>query len=248
MSTLYVVATPIGNLEDITLRALRILKEVDFLLCEDTRVTKKLLGHYQIDKPLISYHQHSDAKKVGEIVELLREGKNLAFVTDAGTPGISDPGNELIYAVLRQAQDKQMPDVKVVPIPGPSALTAVASIAGFPMDKFVFLGFPPAKKGRKKFFEGVVRAEHPVIFYESPYRILKSLEELKTTLRQDSGQVNYPPSGDLPKGDKLKTVVGRELTKKFETIYRGTIDEVVEQLRGSEVRGEFVVVVGKTRS
>ena len=252
MSTLYVVATPIGNLEDITLRALRILKEVDFLLCEDTRVTKKLLGHYQIDKPLISYHQHSDAKKVSGILELLREGKNLAFVTDAGTPGISDPGNELINVVLRpfnkvqgrpeelegrQAQDKQVPDVKVVPIPGPSALTAVASIAGFPMDKFVFLGFPPAKKGRKKFFEGVVQAEHPVIFYESPYRIAKTLEELKTTLRQDSGQVNY----------KLEVVVGRELTKKFETIYRGTIDEVVEQLRGSEVRGEFVVVVGKER-
>ena len=228
--TLYVVGTPIGNLEDISLRALRTLKEIDVVLCEDTRVTKKLLGHYQIDKPLISYHQHSDAKKVGEIVELLRGGKSLAFVTDAGTPGISDPGNELVAEIVRQ-----MPDIKVVPIPGPSALSAVASIAGFPMDKFVFLGFPPAKKGRKKFFEGVAQAEHPVIFYESPYRIAKSLEELKTITELQTK--NY----------KLKTVVGRELTKKFETVYRGTIEEVLEQLKGSEARGEFVVVVGKER-
>ncbi|HEY4509570.1 MAG TPA: 16S rRNA (cytidine(1402)-2'-O)-methyltransferase [Candidatus Paceibacterota bacterium] len=230
MGTLYIVGTPIGNLEDISLRALRTLKEADFILCEDTRVTKKLLVHYQIDKPLISYHQHSDAKKASEILELLRVGKNLAFVTDAGTPGISDPGSDLVAEVVRQ-----MPDAKIVPIPGPSALAAIASIAGFPMDKFVFLGFPPAKKGRKKFFEAVAQAEHTAIFYESPYRIIKSLEELKTLAGQAK---NY----------KLKTVVGRELTKKFETIYRGTIGEVLDQLRVGETRGEFVVVVGKTRS
>ena len=226
MGTLYIVATPIGNLEDTTLRALRILKEVDFILCEDTRVTKKLLSHFGIEKPTISYHQHSDAKKVSEIVELLKVGKNLAFVTDAGTPGISDPGNELVSRVFESG----LQTVRIVSIPGPSALTAVASIAGFPMDKFVFLGFPPVKKGRKKFFEAVAQAKHPVIFYESPYRILKSLTELQT--------IDY----------KLQVVVGRELTKKFETIYRGRIDEVLKQLKGGETRGEFVVVVGKTRS
>jgi len=226
MGTLFIVGTSIGNLEDISLRALRTLKEVDCILCEDTRVTKKLLAYYQIDKPLISYHQHSDAKKVSGILELLREGKSLAFVTDAGTPGISDPGNELVAEVVRQ-----MPDVKIVPIPGPSALTAVASIAGFPMDKFVFLGFPPVKKGRKKFFEGIAQAEYPVIFYESPYRILKSLSELQSLV------ISHQLS--------VSVVVGRELTKKFETVYRGTIDEVVEQLRGSKVRGEFVIVVGR---
>ena len=229
MGTLYIVGTPIGNLEDISLRALRTLKEADCILCEDTRVTKNLLARYGIDKPLISYHQHSDTKKVSEILELLREGKNLAFVTDAGTPGISDPGGDLVAEVVCQ-----IPDVKIVPVPGSSALAAIASIAGFPMDKFVFLGFPPAKKGRKKFFEAVAQAEHSVIFYESPYRIIKSLEELKTLAGQAK---NY----------KLKTVVGRELTKKFETVYRGTIEQVLDQLKVGEVRGEFVVVVGKER-
>ncbi len=223
MGTLYIVATPIGNLEDITLRALRILKEVDFILCEDTRVTSKLLLYFGIKKPTMSYHQHSDTKKVSGILELLKEGKNLALVTDAGTPGISDPGSELVGEVVRQ-----MPDVKIVSIPGPSALSMIASIAGFPMDKFVFLGFPPVKKGRKKFFEGVAQAEYPVIFYESPYRILKSLSELQSIL-------------------DTHIVVGRELTKKFETVYRGTIAEVLEQLKKGETRGEFVVVVRKER-
>ena len=222
MGTLFIVGTPIGNLEDVSLRALRILKEVDFILCEDTRVTKKLLAHYQIDKPLISYHQHSDAKKVSEIVELLREGKSLAFVTDAGTPGISDPGSELVAEVVRQ-----MPDIRVVPIPGSSALTAVASIAGFPMDKFVFLGFPPAKKGRKKFFEQVAASPYPVILYESPYRIIKTLQELHDVFHVS--------------GFTLYVVVCRELTKKFETIYRGTPAEVLAQLKKQPPRGEFVV-------
>jgi 16S rRNA (cytidine1402-2'-O)-methyltransferase len=219
MGTLYIVGTPIGNLEDITLRALRILKEADGILCEDTRVTKKLLSHFGIVQPLISYHQHSTYQKREQILDLLKEGKNVALVCDAGTPGISDPGNELIAEVVRLA-----PDVNIVPIPGSCALTAAASIAGFPMDKFVFLGFPPQKKKRKQFFEEVAQAEHPVIFYESPYRILKTLGELQT--------INY----------KLQVVVGRELTKKFETVYRGTIGEVAKQLQGEKAKGEFVVV------
>ena len=225
MGTLYIIGTPIGNLEDISLRALRILKEVDCVLCEDTRVAKKLFDHYDIAKPLISYHQHSEEKKVSEIVGLLRERKNLALVTDAGTPGISDPGSKLVAEVVRH-----VPDANIVPIPGPSALSAIASIVGFPMDKFMFLGFPPAKKGRKKFFEEAISSPYPVVLYESPYRIIKTLTELQTTDYQ------------------LQVVVGRELTKKFETVYRGTVAQVLERMTKDPLKGEFVVVVGKTRS
>jgi 16S rRNA (cytidine1402-2'-O)-methyltransferase len=218
MSVLYVVATPIGNLEDISQRALRILAEVDLILCEDTRVTQRLLLHYNIKTPTLSYHQHSKIEKTEEIVGLLKEGKNLALVSDAGTPGISDPGNQLV-AKLAEVE----PRPEIVPVPGPSALVAAASVAGGPMDRFLFLGFPPVKKKRKKFFEEVVNSEYPVIFYESPYRIIKSLTELRTL------------------NENLPIVVCRELTKKFETIYRGKVGEVLGQLK--ELRGEFVVVV-----
>jgi len=178
MVTLYIIGTPIGNLKDITLRALEVLKEVDLILCEDTRVTKKLLEHYQIKKPLLNYHQHSRLKKVNYILELLKQGKNLALVSDAGTPGISDPGNLLVYEAIERLREK----VEIIPIPGPSAATAAASISGFPMDKFLFLGFPPTKRKRKKFFEAVVKSKYPVIFYESPYRIIKTLKELSSLL------------------------------------------------------------------
>jgi 16S rRNA (cytidine1402-2'-O)-methyltransferase len=220
MATLYIVATPIGNLEDISKRALRILSEVSFILSEDTRVTQKLLDRYEIKTPALSYHQHSRLKKVEEIARLLAEGKDLALVSDAGTPGISDPGNKLVEKVVESLRDQ----VKVVAVPGPSAVTAAASISAFPMDKFLFLGFPPTKKKRKKFFEGVLRSEYPVILYESPYRILKTLKEL------NSGE----------KG--AKAVVVRELTKKFETIYRGSVGEIVEKLEKEKIRGEFVVI------
>ena len=222
MATLFVVATPIGNLEDLTLRALRTLKEVSFILCEDTRVTQKLLSRYEVKVPTISYHQHASEKTKEYVFELLSQGKSLALVTDAGTPGVSDPGNELIDYLL-----ERKPSLSIVPIPGASAVSAIASIAGLPMDKFLFLGSPPHKKGRKKFFEEVAQSARPVIFYESPYRILKSLQELKT--------INY----------QLQTVVGRELTKKFETVYRGAIDQVLEMLQKDKVKGEFVVVVGR---
>ncbi|MBI1888813.1 MAG: 16S rRNA (cytidine(1402)-2'-O)-methyltransferase [Candidatus Spechtbacteria bacterium] len=219
MATLYFVATPIGNLEDISFRALRTFKEVDFILCEDTRVTKNLLDHYSISTPLISYHTHSGLEKNDEILRLLREGKNLALVSDAGTPGISDPGGKLIEFIV-----EQMPKIVITSIPGPSAVIAAASISGFPMDKFQFLGFPPVKNKRKKFFEEVAESRYPVIFYESRYRILKSLEELKKI------------------DDTLSLVVCRELTKKFETIYRGIITEVIAAFKKDEMRGEFVVV------
>lgn len=220
MGILYVVATPIGNLGDISSRALETLQEVDFVLAEDTRVTKKLLSRYSIKTPLFSYHQHSKGEVAEKVFQLLSGGKNLALVTDAGTPGISDPGNELVSFLL-----EKNPGIKIIPIPGPSALTALASIAGIPMDKFLFLGYPPHKKGRKKFFEEIVSSKHPAIFYESPHRILKSLEELQST------------------DASLQIVAGRELTKQFETIYRGKLEDVLLELQKEKIRGEFAVMV-----
>lgn len=218
---LYVVATPIGNLGDITLRALEILKSVDFILCEDTRVTSKLLAHFEINISTISYHQHSEDQKVREIIDLLKQGKNLALVTDAGTPGISDPGNKLIESIVHSSEF-----IEIIPIPGVSAVVAALSISGFPTDKFIFLGFPPNKKGRKTYFENLAKLEYTVAFYESNHRIKKCLAELSVVL--DS---------------KRKLCVCRELTKKFETIYRGTIEEILE-MNISE-KGEFVVVISK---
>ena len=221
MPKLYIVATPIGNLKDITLRALHTLEEADLILCEDTRVTKGLLEHYNIETPVESYHQHSKLKKINKIIDLLKQGKNLALVSDSGTPGISDPGNKLINH-LSLIIDK----LEIIPIPGPSALTAIASISGFPTDKFIFLGFPPHKTKRKKFFQEVADSKYSVIIYESPYRILKTLRELNEV-------------------GKFDIVIGRELTKKFETIYRGNIDEVINQLEKDKIKGEFTIAIKK---
>jgi len=224
MSALYIVASPIGNLEDVSKRALRILSEVDLILCEDTRVTKKLLAHYNIKTSMLSYHQHSKLKKVEEILNLLKQGKNLALVSDAGAPGISDPGGKLIEEVF-----SRISSTKIVPIPGPSAIITAASASGFSMDKFTFLGFPPSKKKRRKFFKEVIDSKYPTIFYESPYRILKSLKELSSFEEKELSS--------------LRVVVCRELTKKFETIYRGTVAQVLKQLKREEIKGEFVVIV-----
>ncbi|MFC1663837.1 16S rRNA (cytidine(1402)-2'-O)-methyltransferase [Patescibacteria group bacterium] len=221
MATLYIIATPIGNLEDMSKRGLRILSEVDLILSEDTRVTKKLLNYYQIKTQTLSYHERSKLKKINYILDLLKQGKNLALVSDAGTPGISDPGNKLISFI---AEEKDF-TVKTIPIPGPSAVTSAASVSGFAMDRFIFMGFPPTKRKRKKFFEEVVNLKYPVIFYESPYRIIKTLNELQII------------------NQELKIVVCRELTKKFETIYRGRIDKVIEEIKKDKVKGEFVVVL-----
>ncbi|OGN09062.1 MAG: 16S rRNA (cytidine(1402)-2'-O)-methyltransferase [Candidatus Yanofskybacteria bacterium RIFCSPHIGHO2_02_FULL_41_11] len=219
---LYIVATPIGNLEDITLRAISVLKSADFILAEDTRITRTLLSRYNINKPLISYHQHSKIKKINEIVGLLKENKTLSLVSDAGTPGINDPGNFLIQEIL-----KELPDLKIIPIPGPNAAITALSVSGFPADKFVFLGFPPHKKGRQTFFKKIGEIEETIVFYESKHRIMKALEELRTVSN----------IGGRP------LVVARELTKQFETIYRGTVSEVASQLNKTKVLGEFVVVV-----
>lgn len=220
---LYIVATPIGNLEDITLRALRVLGECDAVLCEDTRVTRKLLVHYGIETPTISYHEHSGSAKYEKVHTLLSEGKTLALVTDAGTPGISDPG-ALLVEYLRSA----VPDVRIEPVPGPSALVAALSVSGVTAPSFTFLGFPPHKKGRKTFFEGVVRSEHVVVFYESTHRLVKALEELART---------------LPETRRVR--VCRELTKLHEEVVSGAASEVCAHFLAhpDTVRGECVVVV-----
>ena len=222
MSNLYIIATPIGNLEDITLRALRVIKEVDLILCEDTRHTKRLLDKYEINTPTMSYHQHSKLNKINKIVDLLECGKNLALVSDAGTPGISDPGNKLIEYLVENNID-----VKIIPIPGPSAVISALSISGFPTDNFIFLGFVPHKKGRQTFFENLAKEKRTAAFYESPHRIIKTLESLK----------EYIPEKEV--------VVCRELTKIYETIYRGKPDEVAKKIASDEIKGEFVVVVKK---
>ncbi|MDP3995684.1 MAG: 16S rRNA (cytidine(1402)-2'-O)-methyltransferase [bacterium] len=224
MAILYIVATPIGNLEDMTKRALRILSEVDLILCEDTRVTKKLLEHYQISTPTLSYHQHSKIQKIDHIANLLKEGKSLALVSDAGTPGVSDPGNKLIEEITASGIS-----LDIVPLPGSSAAMAAASISGFNMDRFLFLGFPPVKKKRKKFFEEMMNSEYPVIFYESPYRIIKTLKDLQL--------------GAESRNLQPKIVVCRELTKKFETIYRGNVADVIDRIEQGICKGEFVVVL-----
>jgi 16S rRNA (cytidine1402-2'-O)-methyltransferase len=221
---LYIVATPIGNLEDITLRALRILREVDFILCEDTRVTKRLLDKYEIKTPMISYHQHSQAPKVEKIITLLKQNKNLALVTDAGTPGISDPGNLLIAAIL--ALPENLP-VKIIPIPGPSAIIAALSVSGLPTDEFLFLGFLPHKKGRQTLIKKIAASEQTVVVYESCHRIVKFLQELIDN-----------------NGADLKIVVCRELTKMFESVYRGKPKEILDLFQSDKnhLKGEFVVI------
>ena len=231
MAILYIVVTPIGNLQDISFRAIEVLKGVDFILAEDTRVTKKLLEIYQIKTPTISYHQHSRLDKIDYILNLLGQGKNLALVSDAGTPGISDPGNKLVKEVIESLSDK----VRIIPIPGSSASAAAASISGFNMDRFLFLGFPPTKKKREKFFKEVLDAKYPVVLYESSHRILKTLEELKEL------------SSSVKELSSLKVVVCQELTKMFEKTYRGTISEVLDKIKDQDLRGEFVVVVSNQR-
>ena len=224
VNTLYVVATPIGNLTDITLRAIEILRSADYIACEDTRVTKKLLDHYKISKPLLSFHHHSPEKKFSEIAALLKQGKNIALASDAGTPGISDPGGRLIEYLAKELGDS----IKISPIPGPAAFTAALSVSGFPAEEFTFLGFPPHKKGRQTFFKRIAQIKNTAVFYESPHRILKALELLK----------NECPHRPM--------AVCRELTKIYEEIIRGTAEEMLQhyQAHPEKVRGEFVVVLG----
>lgn len=218
---LYVVATPIGNLEDITYRAVRTLGEVDAILCEDTRTTGNLLKHYSIKNKTISYHSHTNTGKQNKIIDELLNGANYALVSDAGTPGISDPGSLLIS----QAHEN---NVKVVPIPGASAITAIISASGLTGNQFAFWGFVPQKKGRETFLKSLPKSDIPVVMYESSHRIIKLFEWLAIN-------------------SELKFIIGRELTKMFETIISGNAGEVLNYLKSSpnNIKGEFVIITHK---
>ncbi|MBI2099442.1 16S rRNA (cytidine(1402)-2'-O)-methyltransferase [Candidatus Uhrbacteria bacterium] len=220
---LSIVATPIGNLEDITLRAIRTLREADLILAEDTRMAAKLLAHFDIkNKTVWRYDEHSHEKMLPKIIEALDSGKHIALTADAGTPGISDPGGRLVAALVHNFDDR----LNCESIPGPSALTAAISISGFSMGEFVFLGFPPHKKGRETFFKKLASEKRAIVLYESPYRLIKALEQLR----------KYADA-------KRKIMVARELTKKFESIYRGNIVDILDKIPKDEVRGEFVIVI-----
>ncbi len=224
MGTLSIVGTPIGNLGDITLRALETLRQADVIACEDTRVTARLLARYDIQKPLLIFHARSGKLASDRILAALAEGKRVALVTDAGTPGISDPGNELVKIVRERLKD----EIRIEAIPGPSAVAAALSIAGVHSDAFTFLGFLPHKKGRQTLFKEIAESERAVVFYESPHRIEKALASLAEVLSED----------------RIVTVA-RELTKIHESLIQGSAEEVAGYFtkHADEVRGEFVVIV-----
>lgn len=224
MGTLSVVATPIGNLADITLRALDTLKTADAIACEDTRVSSKLLARYEIQKPLLIFHAQSGKGATSRILSMLGEGKHIALVTDAGTPGISDPGSELV----RQVRDRLGDDVRIETIPGPAAVTAALAISGLPTNEFVFLGFLPHKKGRQTLMREIADMTRTVVFYESPHRIEKALASLAEVLSEDR-----------------RVQVQREITKIYESVIEGSAKEVADYFTShpKEVRGEFVVLV-----
>lgn len=218
MGILYIVATPIGNLEDITLRAIEILRQVNVIACEDSRITGKLLAEHHIKTPLTVYHQHSDANKIEAIIERLKRGDSVALVTDAGTPGIQDPGGKLVAAAI-------VAEIDIEAIPGPSALTTALSMAGINTDAFCFLGFLPKKKGRQTLMRRIEKLEIPLVIYESPMRIVKTMTELKTLL------------------GNCQIIAMRELTKKFAEVKRGSAEELIKHFSHKKPKGEFVIIV-----
>lgn len=220
---LFIVSTPIGNLEDITLRALRILKEADLIAAEDTRHTRKLLAHYDIHTPLTSFYQHRQFRQAPALIAKALAGTTIALVTDAGTPGISDPGAWLVHLALEAG-------IEVTPVPGPSAAVALLSVSGLPTDAFVFEGFLPFKEGKKRrLLERLRDEERTLVFYESPHRLEKTLGILLDVL------------GDRP------AAVGRELTKVFEEVRRGTLGAILETYRGRKVLGEITIAIAGAR-
>lgn len=224
-ATLFVVPTPIGNLEDITLRAIRILQEVDTIVCEDTRQTVKLLSHLKISKPLISFYTQNQLKRIPQIISMLENGKNIALVSDCGTPAISDPG----YYLIKEAIDK---NIQVEPLPGACALITALVGSGLTTDSFVFLGFLKKKTGKmKKELEQAKLLQKTIVFYESPHRILKTLETCKNVF-----------------GEQTQIVLARELTKKFEEFIRGTIKKVSDEMINREILGEFIVLIEPNKS
>lgn len=219
-SKLYIVSTPIGNLEDITLRALNVLKQVDLIACEDTRTTKKLLSRYQILKPLTSYHEHNEIEKAKELLSMLQEGHSIALVTDAGTPGVSDPG----YRIVKLASEN---GVQIFSVPGPSAAIAALSISGLPTSGFTFLGFPPKQKKRLiEYLERIKDYPETLVFYESPRRVIKTLESMAEVFGERNASL------------------GREITKMYEETLRGTLSEIVTTLKSKDnLKGEFTLVI-----
>lgn len=215
---LYIVSTPIGNLEDITLRALKTLKEVDYIACEDTRHSGKLLQKYEIEKPLLSFHSHSGQSKINKIIDLLKDGKSIALISDAGTPGISDPAYSLIQAAIAA-------EIRIVPIPGASALLPALVASGIHMHNFLYLGFLPLKKGRQTLFQNLAESPYTIIIYESPHRILKTLKQILEFW-----------------GDR-NIAIARELTKIHEEIRRSKTSEAIEHFSKQKPRGEFVIVI-----
>lgn len=215
---LYIVATPIGNLEDMTLRALRILKETNYIFAEDTRVTKKLLQHFEITSTVYRYDEHTKQHQVENIINILKEGKDVALVTDAGTPCISDPGYEVVDAALREG-------IKVTPIPGVSAMTASASVAGVSMRRFIFEGFLPKKKGRQTLLKSFAEEKRTIMFFESPHRVVKTLKDIEEFI------------------GTRQVVLVREITKIYEEIMRGTTTELIEKLDEKNLKGEFVIIL-----
>lgn len=219
---LYIVATPIGNLEDMTFRAIRILKEVDYIFAEDTRVTKKLLDHYEIKNSVYRYDEHTKQHQIPNIINILKEDKNVALVTDAGTPCISDPGYELVDETHKEG-------IKVIAIPGASALTSAASISGVNMRRFAFEGFLPKKKGRQTLFKELAQeTERAIVIYESPFRIEKTLKDIETYM-----------------GER-EVVIIREITKIYEEVLRGTTKELIERLEKNPIKGEIVLIIKPT--
>lgn len=217
---MYLVGTPIGNLEDITLRAVRILKEVDQIACEDTRHTRKLLSHYEVNKPLVSYHEHIEGKRAAELAAAMEQGAKIALVSDAGMPLVSDPGHRLVALCL----EKQIP---VVPIPGPSALLASLSASGMPTDEFLFVGFLPARSGeRRRALERLRIEERTIVLYEAPHRVAECVADALEIL------------GDRP------ACLAREVTKLHEEFLRGKLSEILESLEGHTVRGEITLIFG----
>jgi 16S rRNA (cytidine1402-2'-O)-methyltransferase len=215
---LYIVATPIGNLEDITYRAVRVLKESDYVFAEDTRVTKRLMNHYEIDTTVYRYDEFTKMHQIENMINLLKEGKDIALVTDAGTPCISDPGYEIVDKALEE-------DIKVVPIPGPSSMTAAASVAGISMKRIAFEGFLPKKKGRQTLLKKLATEERVIILFESPHRIEKTVSNIHEFM-----------------GER-EIIIIREITKIYEEIIRGTTTEVAKRLAEKPIKGEIVLII-----